>query len=89
MEQGYKHPETVVFQDNQSALLLENNGHWSIGKRSKHISVRYFFIRDRIKNGDLKTQWCPTNQMIGDYFTKALQGSKVVEFRNEILNCGG
>ena len=33
---------TVVFQDNQITILLEKNGHWSKGKRSKHISIRCF-----------------------------------------------
>ena len=43
--QGYNTKETIVYQDNKSAILLASNGHFSRGKRSKHISVRYFLLR--------------------------------------------
>ena len=46
--QGYTTDGTVIYQDNQSAILLESNGNLSRGKRSKHISVRYFFIIYRV-----------------------------------------
>ncbi len=35
--QSYKTQDKIILQDNQSSLLLDNNGHWSRGKRSKHI----------------------------------------------------
>lgn len=84
--QGYQTSGTILYQDNKSAILLERNGHWSKGKRSKHISVRYFFIKDRVKSGEMDIEWCPSEQMSGDYFTKSLQGDKFVEFRKKILN---
>jgi hypothetical protein len=48
--QGYKVIENIVYQDNQSAILLERNGKASSSKRTKHINIRYFFVIDRVKN---------------------------------------
>ena len=85
-EQGYDTAGSIVYQDNQSAILLEKNGNKSKGKRSKHINVRYFFVKDRIKNGEMSVEWCPTGEMLGDFFTKPLQGEKFRQFRKLILN---
>ena len=58
-QQGY-YLEVEVHQDNTSAINLEKNGVGSAGKRSKHIDIRYFWLRDRIEKGDLKVTYCPT-----------------------------
>ena len=42
ISQGYPVQENIVCQDNMSAMLLENNGHKSSTKRTKHIELRYF-----------------------------------------------
>ena len=42
MSQGYPVQKNVVYQDNMSAMLLENNGHKSSTKQTKHIELRYF-----------------------------------------------
>lgn len=84
--QGYEMESTVVYQDNQSAMLLERNGKYSSGKRTRHINVRFFFITDRISSGEVDVQYCPSEQMLGDFFTKPLQGNKFFEFRRKILN---
>lgn len=41
--QGYKLSNNVIFQDNKSTMLLEQNGKASSSKRTKHINVRDFF----------------------------------------------
>lgn len=83
--QGYDLKPTTVHQDNQSAILLEKNGRRSSGKRTRHINIRYFFIADRCKAGEVEIKYCPTDDMIGDFFTKPLQGSKFKYFRNIIM----
>ena len=85
MSQGYKVVDNVLFQDNKSAILLEKNGKASSGKRTKHIHIRYFFITDRIAQGELSVGWCPTGDMIGDYMTKPLQGNLFTRFRDQIM----
>jgi hypothetical protein len=47
--QGYNVKDNVLFQDNNSSILLENNGKASSRKRTKHINIRYFFITDRVR----------------------------------------
>ena len=84
--QGYKIKDTIMYQDNKSAILMEKNGKFSCSKRTKHINVRYFFIKDRIQNGELNIKYCPTEEMVADYFTKPLQGVQFLKFRKLILN---
>jgi hypothetical protein len=42
--QGYKVKYNDVYQDNQSAMLLEKNGRALSGRRTQHIDIRYFFV---------------------------------------------
>ena len=83
--QGYKSGQTMIYQDNLSAMLLEKNGKKSSSKRTKHIHIRYYFIHYRWSKGEFKIRHCPTNEMIADYFTKPLQGKKFNKFRHLIL----
>ena len=83
--QGYKVTENIVYQDNQSAILLERNGKASSSKRTKHINIRYFFVTDRIKNQELTVEWCPTGDMIADFMTKPTQGALFKKFRDQIM----
>lgn len=85
-QQGYALEDNVVHQDNQSAMLLANNGKASSSKRTRHINIRFFFVTDRIGSGEVSLQHCPTGAMIGDFFTKPLQGAKFYEFRKLVLN---
>ena len=84
--QGFNLDRTILYQDNQSAILLENNGAKSSSKRTRHLNIRFYFITDRIANGDLTIKYCPTDEMPADYFTKPLQGNLFVKFRNLIMN---
>ena len=84
-EQGYKLNKNILFQDNQSAMLMERNGRTSCTGNSRHINVRYFFIKDRIDKGEVSVDYCPTYLMLADYFTKPLQGRMFKLFRNIIM----
>jgi len=69
-----------------SAILLEKNGKASSGKRMKHINIRYFFVTDRIQKKEMKVEeWCPTEDMIGDFMTKPNQGALFSRFRDQIM----
>ena len=82
--QGYKLTSNILAQDNQSQILMANNGKASCSSNSKHIEIKYFWVTDRIKNGNIEIVHCPTKQMIADYFTKALQGALFHLFRRVI-----
>ena len=78
--------DVILHQDNQSSILLAKNGRLSSSKRTKHIDVRYFFVTDRIKNKELRVEFCPTEQMMADFFTKPLQGRLFYQLRDLIMN---
>jgi hypothetical protein len=84
--QGYDVLDNILFQeDNKSSILLEKNGKASSSNRTKHISIRYFFITDRVKDKEVSVVWCPTGDMIGNYATKPLQGALFRKFRDQIM----
>jgi len=84
--QGFQVQDNVVFQDNQSTMLLARNGKQSSGKSTRHIEIRYYFVTDNIQRGKLRVEYCPTEEMLGDFFTKPLQGTLFRKFRSLILN---
>ena len=65
---------------------MENNGRHSSGKRTRHLNICYFFITDRIGAKKINVQYCPTELLIADFFTKPLQGAQFRKLRNAILN---
>lgn len=83
--QGHKISECFFEQDNESAIKLETNGHSSCGSKSRHINIRYFFIKDRTASEGITIRHCPTLEMLADFFTKPLQGALFRKFRNVIL----
>jgi hypothetical protein len=73
---------TMVYCDNQAMLQLIEDDNYHM--QTKHIDVRYHFIWDITKCGDIKTIYCPTDQMVVDILTKALPKWKV-QFHNNLL----
>ncbi|CAJ1938626.1 unnamed protein product [Cylindrotheca closterium] len=83
--QGYPIEKNILYQDNKSVILLEENGRKSTGKRSRAINIRYFFITDQVEKGNVKIEYCPTDNVIADFMTKPLQGEKFCKCRDLIL----
>ena len=84
-EQGWKDSTTVVYQDNTSSILLERNGRRSSTKRTKHMDIRYFYVTEQVGRKTIHVTHCPTEEMVGDFFTKPLQGSLFLKMRNYIM----
>jgi hypothetical protein len=84
-EQGYKMQPSLLYQDNISAILLETNGKASSSKHMKHIKVRYFYIKDKIDQGEIMVEHCPTDQMWTDINTKPKQGAAFRNFRAQVM----
>jgi hypothetical protein len=61
--QGYDVQHALIYQDNKSAILLESNGKMLSSKRTKHIKAKYFFITDKIEQGEIRIQHIPTERM--------------------------
>ncbi|GJV22336.1 hypothetical protein Tco_1371356 [Tanacetum coccineum] len=57
-----------IFCDNTSAIAISNNP--IVHSRTKHIDIRYHFIRNHILKGDIKLHFIPTKYQLADIFTK-------------------
>jgi hypothetical protein len=78
MEQmGYGHLSIVLLQDNTSTISSIEQGHGTF-KRTKHINVRYFWMKMLIDDGDLVLKWVSTKEMVADILSKPLVGSLFV-----------
>ena len=86
--QGYEVQQNILYQDNKSTILLIENGKKSSSKRTRAVNIRYFFLTDQREKGNLSVEYCPTDDMLGDYMTKATQGKKFQQFRRAIMGMG-
>ena len=77
--------ENILYQDNKSTILLQENGKRSSSQRTLALNIRYFFLTDQIEKGNLKVKYCPTGDMIADYLSKPLQGAQFQKFRSQIM----
>jgi hypothetical protein len=84
--QGYQvQDNTILFQDNKTAILVEKNGKASSSKGMKHINIQYFFTTDQVKVGNVSLVWCPSGDMISDFMTKPLQGALFRKFQDQMM----
>jgi hypothetical protein len=58
----------------------------STSEKTRHINIRYFFVKDRVDAGELLITYLSTDEMIADVLTKPLQGTLFVKLRNLLLN---
>jgi hypothetical protein len=83
--QGFDMDTSIFYQDNLSAMKIEKNGRKSCGQKSRHIDIRYFFIKDVLKRENITLAHCPTENMLADFYTKPLQGSLFRKMRDYIM----
>ena len=74
----YKQNKLPLYTDNNGALLLAKNPVFH--ERTKHIAVKYHYIRDLINRGIIDLIYIPTKDQKADGFTKALDKNKFQEF---------
>ena len=84
-EQGYRAGPALIYEDNMSTISLVKNGK-SNSEKTRHISIRFFFISDRIKSKEITVEYMPTGDMIADILTKPLQGALFRKLRDKLLN---
>ena len=80
--QGHAIKENIVYQDNTSAIKLEINSKTSLGKRTRHFNIKFFYFTDLVKREKIQVKYCPTKEMIADYMTKLLVGTKFISMSN-------
>ena len=85
LSQGVQLGPAVVYQDNMSTMALMEKGR-STSSRTKHINIRYFFVKDRVEAGEVVIKYAPTEEMLADILTKPLQGELFRKLRQALLN---
>lgn len=74
---GIKSDEPITLKiDNQSAIRLSKNPEYQ--KRTKHIDVRYHFLREKVLNKEINTEYICAKEQLADLFTKALTKERLV-----------
>ena len=63
--------------DNQGTISLANNPVHQ--QRSKHIDVRYHFLRDVVSEGVVKLYYVPSNENVADVLKKFVSGRRIAE----------
>ena len=77
---GCERKAVKVFADNQGAIALAKNPIHH--QRTKHIDIRYHFIRFDVEEGIVILEYVPTNENYADLFTKPLSGIKFTDFNS-------
>jgi hypothetical protein len=72
---GHSDDPTTLYCDNQAAITLATTDNFHA--QTKHIDIRYHFIRQEVDSGTFNLIYCPTEDMVADILTKALPGWKV------------
>lgn len=75
---------TTLYIDNQSAIKLIHNPEFH--KRTKHIDIRYHFIREKLKKGEIETQYKSSEQQLADFLMKPLPLPRFKFLRDAINN---
>jgi hypothetical protein len=71
--------------DSSSAICLAQNPVFH--ERAKHIKVRYHFLRDHVKKGDIVMKYIATERQLADIFTKLLHATRFASLRADLGGC--
>lgn len=83
---GYEgNASTVIFCDNSSTIKLAMNP--VLHGRSKHIQVRFHFLRNLANDGVVTLRHCGTHDQVADVFTKPLKLESFQRMREQLGVC--
>ena len=74
-ELGHPQKDNYLFTDSQSCIHLVNN--LALHSKTKHIQLRYHFIRSILEDGRLKMEKIHTNENPADMLTKVVTREKL------------
>jgi hypothetical protein len=74
---------TPIAQDNLSTISIVDNG--NDHGRTRHMDIRFHYIRACVDSGDIITSYLPTAEMISDTLSKNLPPSSFTTHRTGIL----
>lgn len=82
-EVGFDQGEsTTLFCDNSSTIKLSKNP--VLHGRSKHIHVRYHFLRELVNDGIIQLDSCASKEQVADIMTKAVKLEVFEELRGRM-----
>ena len=81
---SFKNNSVKIFCDNQSAIHIAKNP--VMHQRSKHIDIKYHFIRQQVSDNNIELNYLSTKSMTADILTKPLAFPLFVELRSKLLN---
>jgi hypothetical protein len=81
-ELGFNISNTALCGDNQGAIFLASNP--AQEHRSKHIDIRYHYIRECVNEKKVVLFYVPTTEQTADIMTKCLSHEKFKNFRNQL-----
>ena len=73
----------VVMEDNQTCMQIADNP--VSQRRTRHMDVRYHFIRDQINDGIITVRYCATRDMLADVLTKVMPRPAFLRLRDKIV----
>jgi hypothetical protein len=79
---GNKLTEVPLLCDNESAIRMVDSP--VEHSHTKHIAIRYHFLRDHHQKGDIKIAYVSTKEQLADIFTKPLDEKTFTKLRNEL-----
>ena len=83
--QGYEKRPVILYQDNQSCMHTIASGKAG-SKRTRHIDIRYFWIKQYVDNGEVLVMKLATEEMPANMLTKSLQGAQFKYERGLLTN---
>jgi len=73
----------AIREDNKACqMFADHAGNFS---RTKHIDVRYHFVRERLERGEIRVDYVRTDEQVADIFTKALPRDLFKKFRARLV----
>lgn len=76
-----------LYEDNQSAIAISKNV--ENVKRSKHIDVRFYFLKEKVDDGEIKIEYIPSKLQPADVLTKAVNQDLMLRHRSSLNLCLG
>ncbi|KAL8155088.1 hypothetical protein AgCh_000465 [Apium graveolens] len=82
LDYGLQVNKILIFRDNTSAIAITENPVQH--SRTKHIDIKYHFIREHVMNGTVELHFVPSEKQLADIFTKPLDESTFTRLVSEL-----
>ncbi|KAJ9547782.1 hypothetical protein OSB04_020325 [Centaurea solstitialis] len=82
LDYGFQLSKIPIFCDNTSAIAIANNP--VLHSKTKHIEIRYHFIKDHVMNGDVELHFIPIEYQLADIFTRPLDEKRFNQLISEL-----